>query len=109
MSDQAGDRRKDRRVPVELWIEAEAGDELYFHRAANLSVGGAFFDKTIPEPEGKVVQLRFSLPGTGHEVRCRGEIVSAKDWAMALRFVDLAESDREAIEALLDKLAPSAP
>lgn len=109
MSDQASDRRKDRRVPVELWIEAEAGDELYFHRAANLSVGGAFFDKTIPEPAGKLVQLRFALPGTGHEVRCRGEIVSVQDWAMGVRFVDIADDDQEAIEALLDKLAAVTP
>ncbi len=108
MSDQASDRRKDRRVPVELWIEAEAGDELYFHRAANLSAGGAYFDKTIPEPAGKRVQLRFTLPGSANEIRCQGEIVSSQEFAMGVRFVDLTAADREAIERLLEKLAPSA-
>jgi hypothetical protein len=105
MSDQ-NERRRGRRVPVELWIEAEAGDELYFHRAANLSVGGAFFDKTIPEPAGKVVQLRFSLPG-GAEIACSGEIVNAKDFAMGVKFIDLKEDDRRRIEELVDRLGGS--
>jgi len=106
---ESNERRRDRRVPVELWIEAEAGDELYFHRAANLSVGGAYFDKTIPEPAGKVVQLRFSLPSGGPEVACKGEIVTAQDFAMGVRFVDLAEADRERIEALVKKLSEGEP
>lgn len=104
MSD-GSERRKDRRVPVELWIEAEAGDELYFHRAANLSVGGAYFDKTIPEPVGKTVQLRFSLPGGGPEIACEGEIVNAHGFAMGVHFRDLAESDRKRIEELVEKLS----
>ncbi len=87
---------------MNLWIEAEAGDELYFHRAANLSVGGAYFDKTIPEPVGKRVQLRFTLPD-GAEVACQGEIVNAQDFAMGVKFVDLADADRVRIEALVAK------
>jgi hypothetical protein len=104
MSDQQ-ERRRDRRVPVELWIEAEADDELYFHRAANLSVGGAYFNKTIPEAAGKVVQLRFSLPG-GADVACRGEIVTSQEFAMGVKFLDLSDSDKQRIEALVAKLAP---
>ncbi|MFN7132932.1 MAG: PilZ domain-containing protein [Myxococcales bacterium] len=104
MSETASERRRDRRIAVELWIEAEADDELYFHRAANLSVGGAFFDKTIPEPVGKVVLLRFTLPGAPREISCRGEIVSAQGLGMGVKFVDLKDADREAIETLLDKL-----
>ncbi|MBI5543579.1 MAG: PilZ domain-containing protein [Deltaproteobacteria bacterium] len=103
MSEKTAERRRDRRVPVELWIEAEAGDELYFHRAANLSVGGAYFDKTIPEPTGKVVQLRFALPG-GDEIACKGEIVTAQDFAMGVKFLDLSEDDRLRIENLVQKL-----
>ncbi|HCF61897.1 MAG TPA: hypothetical protein DFS52_28360 [Myxococcales bacterium] len=107
MSDRGSERRRDRRVPVELWIEAEAGDELYFHRAANLSAGGAYFDKTIPEPAGKRVQMRFTLPGTSNEIRCQGEIVSSQEFAMGVRFVDLSVADRDSIERLLDQLTPN--
>ncbi len=101
MTDPRHDRRKEPRIPTDLWIEAEAGDELYFHRAANLSAGGAFFDKTIPAPLGQVVALRFTLPGSNHEVRCQGEIVSSGAHAMGVKFLDLRAEDRAAIEALI--------
>ena len=101
MTNPCHDRRKDPRIPTDLWIEAEAGDELYFHRAANLSAGGAFFDKTIPAPVGKRVALRFALPGTGHEVRCQGEIVSAGAHEMGVKFIDLSADDLAAIQALI--------
>ncbi|MHB8872793.1 MAG: PilZ domain-containing protein, partial [Myxococcaceae bacterium] len=60
---KADDKRRQRRIPVELWIEAERDGELYFQRASNLSVGGAYFAQTIPLPVGTVVALRFQLPG----------------------------------------------
>jgi len=108
MNDKS-DRRRDRRVPVELWIEAEAGDELYFHRAANLSVGGAFFDKTIPQPVGTVVELRFMLPGAPGEIRCRGEIVSALDFAMGVKFLGLSDDDRKRVEEAVARLEAVTP
>lgn len=103
MTDPRNDRRKDPRIPTDLWIEAEAGDELYFHRAANLSAGGAFFDKTIPVPLGQVVSLRFIVPGTTHEVRCQARIVSAGEYEMGVQFLDLGEEDRAAIAALIER------
>jgi hypothetical protein len=105
MGERQEERRRDRRVPVDLWIEAQADDELYFHRAANLSAGGAFFDKTIPEPAGKVVRLKFVLPGTSTEISCRGEIVNAKGFAMGVKFLDLSDEQKRSIEETLDRLA----
>ena len=40
---QAEDKRRQRRIPIDLWIEAEREGELYFQRATNLSIGGAYF------------------------------------------------------------------
>ena len=103
------DRRKDRRVPVNLWIEAETGDELYFQRAANLSAGGAYFAQTVPQAPGTQVLLRFQLPGDAAEISCKGEIVSApeKGLGMSVRFLDLSEGDKGRIEQLIARLAPS--
>jgi uncharacterized protein (TIGR02266 family) len=103
----AGERRKDRRVPIDLWIEAEEGEDLYLQRAANLSVGGAYFAQTVPQKLGTQVHLKFSLPGDEREIRCSGEIVSApeKGLGMGVRFLDLAEADRVRIEALIQQLA----
>lgn len=105
------ERRKDRRVSVDLWIEAEEGDDLYMQRAANLSVGGAYFVNTVPQKVGTHVKLRFSLPGEPGEVECTGEIVSASEHGlgMGVRFVDLAASDRERIEKLIERLASGTP
>ena len=96
------DKRRQRRIPVELWIEAERNGELYFQRASNLSVGGAFFTQTVPLPVGTLVSLKFSLPGDAYEIQCKGEIVTAKDLGMGVQFIDIAEIDVMRIESLID-------
>lgn len=102
MASSSKDKRKQRRIPVEIWIEAELGGELYFQRAINLSVGGAFFAQTIPLPLGTLVSLKFALPGDAYEIQCKGEIVTAKDLGMGVQFVDIAEADVGRIDALID-------
>ncbi len=102
------DRRRDSRVPVELWVEAAAGDELYFQRMANLSVGGAFFAHTVPHELGTIVQLRFELPGDPEPLACKGEIVSARDEqgepGMGVRFLEVRPTDRRRLELLIERL-----
>ena len=97
------DKRRQRRIPVEIWIEVEGDAGLYFQRASNLSVGGAYFTQTFPLPVGNRVQLRFSLPGEEHQIQCLAEIVNAKDLGMGVRFVDLNAEDLKRIEALIDR------
>ena len=68
---------------------------MYFQRAANLSEGGIFLEKTIPHPVGTQVTLQFTLPDDASPIRVQGEIVNAKatdgELGMGLRFVDLPE------------------
>ncbi|MBX7097838.1 MAG: PilZ domain-containing protein [Myxococcaceae bacterium] len=96
------DKRTQKRIPVEIWIEAERAGELYFQRASNLSVGGAYFTQTVPLPVGSEVALKFSLPGDPHEIKCQGEIVTAKDLGMGVNFKKLAAADRARIQKLID-------
>jgi type IV pilus assembly protein PilZ len=102
------EKRREQRVPVDLWIEAEREGELYYQRASNLSVGGAFFAQTIPLPLGTRVSLRFTLPGDAQEISCAGEIVTAKDLGMGVQFLDLQAADRARIERLVARLTPKA-
>ena len=104
----AADKRKQERVPVELWIEAEREGELYYQRTQNISVGGVFFAQTIPLPVGTRVSLKFDIPGDPVEVRCKGEIVTAKDLGMGVSFVDLKSGDRARIEMLISKVQAQA-
>jgi hypothetical protein len=99
------DKRQQRRVPVEIWIEVHGEGELYFQRASNLSVGGAYFTQTFPLPVGTRAHLRFSLPGDEYQIECDAEIVNAKDLGMGVRFLDLAEPDQLRIETLIDQHA----
>ncbi len=97
------DKRKQRRIPVELWIEAAREGELYFQRASNLSVGGAYFTQTVPLPLGSKVALKFSLPNdAAHEIVCDGEIVTAKGLGMGVLFVGIKAADQGRIEKLID-------
>lgn len=98
------DKRKETRIPVDLWIEAERDGELYYQRAGNLSVGGAFFVQTIPLPVGNRVSLKFTLPGDTHEIVCEGDIVSAKELGMGVQFVGLEPADRTRIQKVIAKL-----
>lgn len=103
------EKRKEERVPVDLWIEASLDGELYYQRASNLSVGGAYFTQTIPLPVGTRVALKFELPGSRGEIACEGEIVTAKELGMGVSFIALAAPDRQRIEALIDAVAAKPP
>lgn len=103
------EKRKEERVPVDLWIEASREGELYFQRAANISVGGAYFAQTIPLPVGTRVALKFELPGDAAAVACDGEIVTAKELGMGVSFIGLSAGDRKRIEALIQKIAARLP
>jgi len=99
------DKRRQKRVPVELWIEVEREGELYFQRATNLSLGGACFAQTFPLPLGSQVRLKFSLVGDSSEIQCDGEIVATKELGMGVQFKALSPTDRERLELYLDRFS----
>jgi uncharacterized protein (TIGR02266 family) len=101
------DRRGSTRVPLDLWVEEEKGDELYFRRTGNLSQGGVYFEQTIPHTLGTRVKLRFALPGESHVIEAMGEIVNTpgeKDGlGMGLKFVDLTDEDRTRLDTFIER------
>ena len=102
---QGRDRRREDRAPVDVWVEEEMGNELYFRRTGNVSVGGIYFEQSIPHPLGTRVKLRFSLPGEAHVIAADGEIVNtpgAKNGlGMGLRFLHIDDVDRGRIRAFV--------
>ena len=92
------DRREAERVPLELWMEEVAGDDVYFRRTGNVSVGGVFFDRAIPHALGTIVTLKFALPGDREMVVARGEVVSTagneEGLGMGVKFISV-EGDGE--------------
>jgi uncharacterized protein (TIGR02266 family) len=108
-----GDRRSEARAPLDLWVEEERGNELYFRRTGNVSLGGIYFEQTIPHALGTLVRLRFSLPGSSDLIEAKAEIVntpsSADGLGMGLRFVELPEPGAAALRRFLDDEATSSP
>lgn len=101
------DRRHAARVPLDLWVEEEKGNELYFRRTGNVSLGGIYFEQTIPHALGTKVKLRFSLPNSPDVIEAAGEIVNTpqvKDGlGMGLRFTGLPAEALLALEKYLDE------
>lgn len=103
------DRRTAGRVPLDLWVEEEKGNELYFRRTGNVSLGGIYFEQTIPHALGTRVKLRFSLPGSTEVMEAAGEIVNTpqvKDGlGMGLRFTEISPSVQRALGKFLEESA----
>jgi hypothetical protein len=87
------------RIPFPCDVEcAGAGDH---PRLSDLSASGAFIDSLNEVPEGSRVNLKFSLP-TGQVVRVDAEVVHSMPlFGMGVRFLDLAEDQRRAIEQVV--------
>ena len=105
-----GDRRAHPRQPVAITMELTAGGDLYFHVSANISTGGAFFNRAIPHPVGTEVALTFQLPGAdAAPVRCRGEVVNVPEagdgLGMGVRFLDLGEADIVRVQGFIEAVA----
>ncbi|MFZ9888469.1 MAG: PilZ domain-containing protein [Myxococcota bacterium] len=103
------DRRRATRAPLDLWVEEERGNELYFRRTGNLSSGGVFFEQTIPHALGTRVKLRFTLPGESDVIEAVGEIVntpqSTDGLGMGLKFLSIAPEHAQRIESFIGRHA----
>ena len=103
------DRRTASRIPLDLWVEEEKGNELYFRRTGNVSLGGIYFEQTIPHALGTRVKLRFSLPGSTRVMEAAGEIVNTpqvKDGlGMGLRFTEVSPEVLRALGSFLEENA----
>jgi uncharacterized protein (TIGR02266 family) len=101
------ERRRDRRIPVQIWVEEATDRELYFQRSANLSTGGIYLENTIPHPVGTRVTLRFALPGEGERLEVSAEVVGAitgdEELGMGLKFIDLGAEHAERIRRYIER------
>jgi len=101
------DRRSGTRVSISLWVEEKKGEDLYFQQAGNLSVGGVFFERTIPHPIGTKVNLKFELPGKEGVVETTGEVVStpgsSEGLGAGVKFINLDPVEKRLIEEFIDE------
>jgi hypothetical protein len=97
------DKRSSPRVPnvAELECRTMDGTETpVTARMSDLSTTGAFLDSMNGLPPGTKLALRFAAGE--HEVRAAAEVVhTMPNFGMGVRFLDLSDDDRAAIEALV--------
>ena len=111
--DSTNDRRRGRRS---LFVEVQVHDrdELYVHKARNVSAGGMFLDAPLPLPPGTRLGLRFGLPGLG-SVECAAEVRWNTEMAvdggsppspgMGVVFEDISEAVRGLLERFVESVA----
>lgn len=95
-------------MQVSVWVEQWTDLETYHQQSSNLSMGGVYLERTVPHPEGTLVNLRFTLPGQEEPITCKGRIVyphgAEDDFGMGLEFVDLPDAETARIAAFLGTL-----
>jgi glutaredoxin len=98
--------RKHPRVWLDTQVESLASGVTSIGRAENLSVGGLLvYTRQTFDPRTDVV-VRFSLP-RGHAVEGRGVVAHAnRGVRMGIRFTELKEEDRVAIEEFVQAIQP---
>lgn len=105
--------REHARHEVNLEVSLSSEHNFYNGFSENVSEGGIFIATHDPLPMGEVVQMSFKLP-SGHAVEVHGEVRWIRDAnvmgdatpGMGLRFNDLADEDRVAIENFLQRREP---
>lgn len=105
------DQRKDNRVPIQLKVDIESPNDHYlFEYSSNLSRNGIFIHTLDPLPAGTYVNIQFLLPDDT-PIRTRGMVIwvntdeDDEDVGMGIKFMGLAEEERDRILNSLKKLA----
>lgn len=107
------DKRKTKRVPLDIYLNKYMGGVPYMARASDISQEGLSLARLIePQHEGKRVGLQFQLPGSDEVIYAEGEVV--REWAdldarrrakenAGVRFTLLTDRHRKLIDAYVER------
>ncbi len=104
MSVVAVDRRVAARKGFVIPVEVRGNRGFSIHSTRDISLGGLFFDRSIPHPVGALVELVFQLPGDNELIHCQGQVVNVpnvKTYGMGVRFQNLSPHAVSRIEEVL--------
>jgi hypothetical protein len=99
--------RQHERATLDLYVNKIIGDEPHLARVKDISVGGLYLYKLLePELETGQVGLELKLPDRDEVIWAIGEIVREESSTLAdgvaVRFVRIAETDRELIREYVE-------
>ena len=100
------DKRKNARVPLDIYLNKYMGGVPYMARAADISQEGVSLARLLePEQDTRRVGLQFQLPGSTEVIYAEGEVV--REWVAAgahqdersgVRFTLLTQRHRQLID-----------
>ncbi len=109
------DRRQAPRVLVNIEIDYGNKDHFLFAYITDLSLTGIFVRTDTPEPAGTRLNLRFTPDAGGRVLDLEGEVIWINPFrsgtaeninpGMGIRFVDLSEEDKVALQKLITTFA----
>ena len=113
-AEQVNKRRALRAALIVEKIPCDDGHKTFFGYAKNVSRGGLFIATLKPRELGEKFLIEWTLPTKPkHTVRCQCEVVwkqpfqrkETNEPGMGLRFLDLADSDGDKVEAWVEEQA----
>ena len=103
---QLPERRAAERVRLEalarISADGESGEGVEA-TAANVSVGGVLIERPAGLTDGPGFRLELSLEQDPEPIRCRATVVRATPTHVALKFTDIADSDRIRLAGLIQR------
>jgi PilZ domain-containing protein len=107
------DKRKNARVPLDIYMNKYMGGVPYMARAADISQEGVSLARLLePEQDTRRVGLQFQLPGSDEVIYAEGEVV--REWVEAgvqqdersgVRFTLLTQRHRRLIDDYVTRSA----
>ena len=104
------ERRRERRVPVQIQIQYNTVDGFFQDYIRNLSLGGIFIETAKPLPMNTKLRVEFCLPEMVDPITADGIVVHTLHVGrtknpgvsgMGIRFSELEASSRQMLEAYL--------
>ena len=114
MSKSKNELRGSRRVPVKLKVDCQCEGNFLFEDATNISEHGIFIETKDPMSPGTMIDLQFTLPEDERAIEVLGEVIWVNpirpdtknhNPGMGIRFVNLAEIDKEKVLLLIKRIA----
>ncbi len=111
MAKASSERRRQRRVPVQIQIQYKSADGFFQDYIRNLSLGGIFIETEKPLPKNTKLRVEFCLPEMADPITADGIVVHTlrvgkkkKDNAvsgMGIRFSELESASKQVLESYL--------
>ena len=104
------ERRRTRRVPVQIQIQYKTADGFFQDYVRNLSLGGIFIETSNPLPMNTKLKVEFCLPEMSEPITADGVVVhtlrvgttrNPSVSGMGIRFSELEPSSKQMLEAYL--------